>query len=259
MNMSRKIFSKAVPTILLACFASGGACYEVPQEVSSENMVAAYVFTSYSITEQTSAGGECSRSVTGAFRNDSKNYRLKSPARVTFNNAELHFEQSASNRFGCDAETAVFVFTGNRGETKRDVYEIKKIQINFPATLDRARDSRIPMEFNEKSDYEIEVRFKSKNDDKDAKLKILWVKDEAELTGRLSDPDIPENLSYILRREKLLFIPAAVLSPLAAGDLETFITVEQRVFKFISNDSKSSVGSAAFAYKYNLQPKLKLK
>ena len=85
------------------------------------------------------------------------------------------------------------------------------------------------------------------------------MKDEAELTGRLSDPDIPENLSYILRRETQLFIPAAVLSPLAAGDLETFITVEQRVFKFISNDSKSSVGSAAFAYKYNLQPKLKLK
>lgn len=223
--MNAKILSKTALTILLVFFAAGGACYELPQQVSSDKMIAADVFTFYRIEDYTADDGKCSRRITARFSGENKIYQLQPPARATYNGADT------SGEFGCEIGQAEFVLTDYQGGTKQDVYELKKVNFAFPAEIERARDLRVPVEFNDKYDYEFEGSVGSKNGDAAfAQLKVLSLKDEAELAERLSNPDIPKNLSYFLRGEKLLVIPATVLSPLASGDTTVNIEVAQRIF-----------------------------
>ncbi len=250
-----KIFLAAT----IAFFGVGGACYDLPETVTSEKMVAAEVFTFYKITEYTSDEDKCSRSIESGFFGDSTVYQIEPPVRVTFNGAELKTGRDVKNEFSCGIEKAEFVLTDNQGGTKTDVYETKKVKFAFPAETDRAQDLRVPVEFDDKYDYEFEGWIKAKSDDEpNVQLKVLWVKNEAELGERLRDLDIPKNLSYFLRDEKLLVIPASVLSALAAGDQAATIKVSQWFFKPKYGDPKNALKSAAFTYEYKLALKLKL-
>lgn len=252
--MNRKIFLKTILTFLLAFFAAGGACYPPAQSVSSEKMTAADVFTYYQIEEYIGDDGKCKRRITAQFSGENKVFQLKPPARATYNGAD------ASGEFGCETDRAEFVLTDHQGGMKRDLYETKKAKLDFPAEIERARDLRVPVEFDDKYDYEIKGRIESKNGGAAvAQLKVIFLKNEAEFAERSSNPDIPENLSYVLRREKMLVIPKTILSPFASGDATVNVEVAQRIFKPKSENPESSLESMAFSYEYSLKAKLKLK
>lgn len=252
--MNRKIFLKTILTFLLAFFAAGGACYPPTQTVSSEKMIAADVFTFYRIEEYTGDDGKCTRRITTQLSGKNKIFQLQPPAQATYNGAD------ASGEFGCETDRAEFVLTDHQGGMKRDLYETKKAKLDFPAEIERARDLRVPVEFDDKYDYEFEGIIGSKNGDAAfAQLKVISLKDEAGFAERLSNPDIPKNLSYFLRGEKLLVIPATVLSPIPAGDTAVNVEVAQMIFKPKSENPESSLESMAFSYEYSLKAKLKLK
>lgn len=217
-------------------------------------MVAADVFTFYRVEEYTGDDGKCSRRITMRFSGDNKTYLLKPPARATYNGAD------AGGEFGCETERAEFVLTDDQGGTKRDVYETKKADLDFPAEIERARDLRVPVQSDDKYDYEFAGRIEAKNGDAAiAQLKILSLKNEAELTERLQNPDIPKDSAYFLRGEKLLIIPATILSSLPSGEATINVEVAQKIFKAKSKTPESSLESAAFAYEYSFEAKSKLK
>lgn len=263
--MNRTECTRVSLAIVIAFFGAGGACYDLPEPVSSEKMVAAEVFTSYTIREIAVNGRQCSRQVLSKFWKDDKVYQMDSGVRADYNNQKIPTaateDQTKTFNFDCADERAEFVLTDNQGGTKTDVYETRKVKFAFPAEIARDQDLRVPVEFDDKYDYEFEGWLESKNAAATAvaKLKVLSLKDDAELAERLNNPDIPKNLSYFLRNEKMLVIPATVLSPLASGDLTATISVKQSFFKLKFSDPKNSVKSASFVYEYSLQQALKLK
>ena len=263
--MNKNEWTKVFLAAAIAFFGAGGACYDLPEPVSSEKMVAADVFTSYRIRERSGGyAGKCSRQVLGQFWKDNKVYQMNSGARATYNDQKISTapteDQTKTFDFDCANERAEFVLTDNQGGTKRDVYETKKVKFDFPAEINPRADLRVPVDFDDKYDYEFEGWIEPKNDDApNIQLKILWVKNEAEFAERLKNPDIPKNLSYFLRGEKLLVIPAPALSALAAGDQTATIKVVQRFYKPKYSDPKNSLKSASFVFEYDLNHKLRLK
>lgn len=263
--MNKNQWTKIFLAAAIAFFGAGGACYDLPEPVSSETMIAADVFTSYSVRENSGGYvGQCSRQVSGQFWSGDKIYQMEATSEAAYNGEKIAVRptdnHSKSFKFDCADVRAEFVLTDPRGGTKIDVYETKKVRFDFPAEIDRRTDLRVPVDFDDKYDYEFEGWIGPKNDDApNVQLKVLWVKNEAEFAERLKNPDIPKNLSYLLRGEKLLVIPAPVLTALAAGDQAATIKVAQRFYKPKYNDPKNSLKSASFTYEYDLDLNLKLK
>lgn len=253
--MNRKILAKTALILLVAFFAAGDSCNGVPRVVTSEQMIAADVFTYYRVEEYTKSdgGGKCTRRVTMQFSDDKKEFRLQPPARVTVNGAD------ASGEFGCEKNAVEFVLTDNHGGTKSDAYELEKVRLDFPAQIDRARDLRIPIEYDEAYVYDFSGTIGSNDLDEAAFFRFFRAENEADLAARLNDPDMAKDLAYFLPQEKLLVIPQHLFARLAPGDLPVSIGVAQKIFKPKTKNPESSLESAAFAYEYSLDAKLKLK
>lgn len=258
--MNLQIFSKTVLTILIACFAAGGACYEPPRTITSEEMAAADVFTFYRIVEYLrEEDGKCVRQVSGLFFSDNKTYELEAPARATFNGAESPVITGVPHQFGCETDRAEFVLTDNQGSTKRDVYGLKKVRFDAPTQIDGARDLRIPIEIDEALNYDFKGTFERDKPGEPIFFGFLQVADEADLAERLNNPAPPKKQAYFLRSGKLLVIPKHLFSSFAPGDLSLSIGIEQRLFKAKTENPADSLRSQAFAYEYSLNPKIKLK
>lgn len=258
--MDRKIFVKTASIALLAFFASGGACYEVPKIVSSDQMVAAEVFTYYKIQDFNRDNGKCTRRIRAAFSGDNKEYRLTPPARATYKGAEINDESdSDSSKFGCETDKAEFVLFDAQGGAKTDSYELKKAKFKFPPTADRTQDLRIPVEFDEAYKHDFSVTIRTKAPSEPVILRFFEIKDEADLAARLNDPAMAKDLAYFLSEGKLLVIPKTIMAALPAGDAALYIGVEQKLFKPKPDASSSSLESAALTYKYSFDSKLKVK
>lgn len=258
--MDRKIFVKTALTALLAFFAAGGACYELPQEVSSEKMVAADVFTFYRIEEYTSDDGKCKRRITTRFSGDNKTYLLKPPARATYNGERVGDDNGGnSGEFGCPTDRAEFVLTDRQGGEKIDVYELKKAKLVSPAQIDRMRDLRIPIELDKACVYDFSGTIAKDEPDDRIFFRFFSIADEADLAERLKNYDARTNQAFFLRGENLLVIPKTILATLPAGDLTLSIGVEQKLFKPKPSAVSSSLESEALSYVYSLEAKLKSK
>ncbi len=259
--MNAKTFSKIAATILLAFFAAGGACYPPTRTVTSENINAADVFTSYRIVEYNASNdGKCTRRITTQFSGGDKIYLLKPPARATYNGAGISDDSGGNfSEFGCQTDRAEFVLTDNQGAAKREVYELKKAKFDFPAAADRQSDLHISVEFDQTYNYDFSGTVRTNTSTEPVFFRFFQTKDAADLAERLNDPDAPKNLAYFMFEGKLLVIPKAILSGLPAGDAELSVSVEQSLLKPKSNDPLSSLKSQAFAYVYGFDAKLKLK
>lgn len=252
--MNLKIFSKIILTTLLAFFAAGGACYETPKIVTSDEMVAADVFTFYRIEESIkSETGKCVRRVAARFSGENREYRLQPPARATLNGREI------SGEFGCETDKLEFVLTDRQGGARSDVYELKKAEIEVPQRIDRSRDLRISIKFDDRFYYNFSGTIQTNQPGAAIFFRFLPAADEADLAGRLNDPAMAKDAAYFLPKDKLLVIPKHLFSPLASGDLPFSVGVEQRLFKPKSKNSDGSLKSAAFSCEYKLEAKPELK
>lgn len=136
---------------------------------------------------------------------------------------------------------------------------MKKAKLVFPARVDRTRDLRIPIEFDEAYDYDFSGTIGWEQPDDAVFFRFIHAKDEAELAEQLKNPDAPKNTAYFLRADKLLFVPKTIPATLSAGETVLSIGIEQKLFKPKPDASSSSLRSVALAYNYNLSTKLKLK
>lgn len=257
--MNRKIFIKTILTMLLAFFAAGGACYEPARTATSEEMVAFDIFTSYRITDHTSDDGKCTRSVSAQFLGENRIYQLQPLARATYNGAELSFKTNALNEFDCRSDTAGFVLTDNRGGTKQDVYELKKVRLDIPSQIERGRDLRIPIEFDSRLDHTFSGTIKDPESGTYTAFRSFQLENETHLAERLNSPDMAKDAAYFLPKKKLLVFPKHLFAPPASGDLLLNISFEQTLYKPMTKSPENSLKRGAFSYKYILEEKMKLK